>query len=154
MKTERIKERFFSAAENFRLLETKEERLLIILSVARFFSFIGGLIFIWLAFAESIPAGLIVIFVFSALFFLLLKLYSDHSARKEFLRNLAIINQNEGNALSGDLSAFEAGSSYTDTDHDFSNDVDSYRLRTRYPFRMAVRSLFSFSGNDLTSGSY
>ena len=63
-----------------------------------------------------------------------MKLFSIHSGRKEFLSNLVSINQNEANALSGDLSAFEAGGSYTDIRHDFSFDVDLFGASSLFQF--------------------
>jgi hypothetical protein len=105
MKTDSIKRKYLGAAENFRLLEAKEERLLIYLSVLRFFSFTGGLILIWFGFADSMLAGFLCITAVTILFLYLLKLYSDHSSKKKFLSNLVLINQNEADAISGDLSA-------------------------------------------------
>lgn len=121
-----LKEKYFLASKNFSLLESKEDKLLFVLSVLRLISFIAGLTLIWFSFTENITVGFLSILVFTAIFLYLLKLYSVHSEKKEFLSNLALINQNEARALSGDLSEFEAGNSYTDSDHAFSNDVDLF----------------------------
>jgi ABC-type multidrug transport system fused ATPase/permease subunit len=126
MKTDQIKEKYLSSVIYYTLLEKKEERLLFILSVFRLLTFVGGLVLIWLSFTKSVPAGIITLLLITVLFLYLLKLYSRHTDKKEFLRNLALINKNESAALSGDLSAFEAGSSYTDIRHDFSYDVDLF----------------------------
>ncbi|MCE5346920.1 MAG: hypothetical protein LLG13_11635 [Bacteroidales bacterium] len=126
MKRDQILEKYLSAEKNFSVLAAKEEKLLIILSVLRLISFIGGLIIIWSGFTLNFLAGFILFLVFVVLFFYLLKLYSAHSGKKEFLCNLAEINRNEAGAVSGNLSSFEAGSSYVDTGHDFSNDVDLF----------------------------
>ena len=48
--------------------------------------------------------------------------------------NLASINQNEADALSGNLSAFEAGSSYIDIRHDFSFDVDLFGASSLFQY--------------------
>ena len=55
-----------------------------------------------------------------------MKLFSVHSAKKVFLGSLAKINQNEADAISGDMSAFETGDSYIDPKHDFSYDIDLF----------------------------
>lgn len=81
---------------------------------------------IFVGFTESVIAGFLLIFMVATLFLYLLKLYSAHTEKREFLGNLAVINQNEAEAVSGDYSAFEAGKNYIDAMHDFSNDVDLF----------------------------
>jgi hypothetical protein len=60
------------------------------------------------------------------LFLILLKIYSNHSEKKQYLENLALINRNEAAAVSGDLSAFDPGERYRSADHDFSYDIDIF----------------------------
>jgi uncharacterized membrane protein (DUF485 family) len=119
-------EKYLATAKRFRALESKEDRLLLLLSMTRLVLFIGGIILIWYGFNRSILTGLFLLFVISGLFFRVLKIFSQHAEKKNFLGNVAIINQNEANALSGDLSAFDPGNSYTDIHHDFSYDVDMF----------------------------
>lgn len=121
-----MKEKYLSAERQFRELAEKEERILFVLSVFRLVSFTGGLVLIWLAFTESVVAGILMLLAVSVIFLLLLKSYSAHSAKKEFLSNLALINKNEASAVSGDLSGFNSGTFYTDQGHDFSYDVDLF----------------------------
>jgi len=149
MNTNLIKEKYLSSAENFRLLEGKEERILIILSVLRLISFTGGLIVIWFGFTYCIYAGFLLVVVIAALFLYLLKIYSDHSEKREFLSNLALINMNEANAVSGDHSAFEAGSSYADAGHDFSYDVDLFGNSSL--FQYLNRTVTGY-GRDILAG--
>ncbi|MCX6256056.1 MAG: hypothetical protein NTV31_16515 [Bacteroidia bacterium] len=149
MKTDSIKRKYLGAVENFRLLEAKKERLLIYLSILRFFSFIGGLILIWFGFADSMLAGFLCITAVTVLFLYLLKLYSDHSSKKKFLSNLVLINRNEADAISGDLSAFEAGYSYADSRHDFSTDVDLFGNSSL--FQYLNRTVTGF-GRDILAG--
>jgi ABC-type multidrug transport system fused ATPase/permease subunit len=134
MKKDQIKEKYLSSATSYKLLEKKQERLLIILSVLRFFTFIGGLILIWIGFTKSIPAGIILSLIITVLFLWLLKLFSNYSEKKEFLGNLVLINKNETGALSGNLSAFDAGNSYTDIKHDFSFDVDLFGASSLFQY--------------------
>lgn len=134
MNREKLKERYLGSATSYRTLEKKEEKILIILSFLRFITFFGGIILIWTGFLKNIASGIILIGLLTVLFLYLLKLFSIHSGRKEFLSNLVSINQNEANALSGDLSAFEAGSSYTDIRHDFSFDVDLFGASSLFQF--------------------
>jgi len=149
MKADQIKENYSSDAANFILLVAKEEKLLLYLSVLRFFSFTGGLVIIWFGFTYTVFTGILSLTIISVLFFYLLKLYSNHSEKKEFLGNLAIINQNESDAVSGDLSAFEAGNSYIDTSHDFSNDVDLFGNSSL--FQYLNRTVTGY-GRDILAG--
>jgi len=149
METDQIKEKYFRDAENFRLLEAKEDRILLYLSGLRFLSFIVGLLIIWLGVFYNPLTGILFIPVVTVLFLYLLKLYSDHSEKKESLGNLAKINQNEFNAVSGDLSAFEAGNAYTDTGHAFSNDVDLFGNSSL--FQYLNRTVTDY-GKDILAG--
>jgi len=79
----------------------------------------------------------------------LLKLYSEHAEKKIFLGHLALINSNEANAVSGDLSAFEGGSSYADPQHFFSNDVDLFGKNSL--FRYLNRTVTGY-GRDILAG--
>ncbi len=126
MGKELISERYHKAVVKFRMLAEKEEKLLVVFSVMRLVSFIGGLIVIWFGFKVSNFLGSLFILLTVSIFLYFLKLYWIHSEKKEFYNNLAKINQNEADAIAGDLSAFESGVSYIDTEHDFSNDVDLF----------------------------
>lgn len=134
MNKEHFKEGYLSSVKLYRLLEKKKEKLLTILSVLRFLTFFGGLILVWIGFTISIPAGIILILIFTILFLYLLKLFSNHSEKEEFLGNLVIINQNEADALAGNLAAFDAGSSYIDSRHDFSFDVDLFGASSLFQY--------------------
>ncbi len=141
MKKSQLNEKYILASNSFRLLESKEDKFLFVLSVSRLISFIGGLLLTWFGFTLNITVGLFSVLAFALIFLYLLKLYSIHSEKKEFLSNLFLINQNEGKALSGDLSEFETGNSYTDSDHAFSNDVDLF----------GPSSLFQYLNRSITS---
>lgn len=144
-----LRERYLSEAESFRRLVLHEEKGLMVLSVLRLVVFAGGLILIWLAFLKSLFAGFILLPLIAILFLSLLKLYGDHSARKTFLANLALININEANAVDGDLSAFEDGSSCIDPHHDFTNDVDMFGNGSL--FQYLNRTVTGY-GRDILSG--
>jgi len=62
----------------------------------------------------------------SALFMLLLKIYTLHTGKKEHFENLVKINNDEVTALYGDYSLFGDGSNFADPLHDFSFDVDIF----------------------------
>jgi hypothetical protein len=121
-----LRKKYLDAAEKFRLFEAEEERLLLFLSILRFICFAGGLIIIWLVFLKSAFLGFILAPVLMVTFLYLLKLYTDHSNKKEFLGNLALINRNEADSMSGILSQFESGKEYIRISHDFSFDVDLF----------------------------
>ena len=126
MSKESIREKYLLAAESKRILESREMKLLLIISGLRLFSFIGGFILIWLAFSRNIYLGISVLLVTAAIFLFLLKIWSLHSDKREFLGNLLAVNLNEAAAISGDFTAFDGGSVYTDPAHDYSNDVDLF----------------------------
>ena len=134
MNREQIKENYLNSANLYRLLEKKREKLLTIISVLRFFTFFGGLVLVWIGFTFSVSDGVILILLFTLLFLWLLKLYSEHSEKREFISNLASINQNEADALSGDLKAFDAGNSFSDIRHDFSFDVDLFGTASLFQY--------------------
>jgi DNA mismatch repair ATPase MutS len=126
MTAEAIKEKYSRAAENYLGLKSKEEKHLLVLSLLRLFSFLGGVVLIWFGFLFNISVGLLLLFLVILLFLYLLKLYSYHSDKKLFFNNLSVINSNESAAMSGDLSGFVAGHEYQDIAHDFSYDVDLF----------------------------
>lgn len=134
MKKDQLKERYLSSVSSYRHLEKKEERIILILSVLRLLIFFGGVIIVWTGFTKSVFAGVALTFILIVLFLYLLKLFSDYSGKKEFLANLVQINQNEADALSGNLSAFNAGSSYADIKHDFSFDVDIFGASSLFQY--------------------
>ena len=134
MNRDQIKEKYLSSATNYMSLEIKESRRLLILSVLRLITFIGGLILIWLGFTASNLAGVVLALIMAILFLYLLKQFSDHSEKREFFSNLSHINRNESEALSGNLSAFDTGGSHIDIKHDFSFDVDLFGSHSLFQY--------------------
>jgi hypothetical protein len=126
MKKEQIREGYLKSVILYRDLENKAEKQLLIVSALRLIIFIGGIIFIAIGFTKSIIAGFALLIFFIALFLYHLKLFLKFSEKKDFYSNLAQINQNEADAISGNLSVFDPGISYTDIRHDFSFDVDLF----------------------------
>jgi hypothetical protein len=121
-----LKDKYLISAKNYSTLEANEEKFLFRLSLARLFSFIGGLVLSGFIYSLHKPAGILIFSAAIILFLYLLKLYSEHSVKKEFFGNLARINKNEAEALGGDYFHFEAGSEYLNVHHDFSYDVDLF----------------------------
>lgn len=144
-----LKERYLSSVSFYLHLEKTEDKKLILLSASRFVVFTGGLILAWIAFSKSAYAGIILMILLIVLFLWLIKRFSDHSKRKEFLRNLILINQNEAEALSGNFSAFDEGSSYIDIRHDFSFDVDLFGASSL--FQYLNRTVTGY-GRDILAG--
>jgi hypothetical protein len=134
MNRSRIRERYLSNSGHFANLEIKEGRLLLFLSVLRLVTFTGGIILIWIGFTINNLAGLALTLVLTILFLYLLKLFSEHSQKREFFSNLSLINQKEADALSGNLSGFEEGLSYMDISHDFSADVDLFGAHSLFQY--------------------
>ena len=148
MRKDNFKEKYLNSVLTYGNLEKKENRRLILLSAMRLFTFIGGFVIVWIGFTISISSGIILSFLLIALFLSLLKLYSEASARAEFLHNLVRINQNEANALGGDLSAFEKGSSYIDIKHDFTFDLDMFGTSSLFQY---LNRTVTFYGRDILS---
>jgi hypothetical protein len=138
---ESLNEKYIKAANDCRLASFREEKKLLILSLLRLVSFAAGILIIWIGFTRSNTAGLIVSLPVIILFLYLLKLYSSHSCKKEFLLNLSRINERESSALSGDFSSFEAGAEFVNPDHTFSFDVDLF----------GNSSLFQYLNRTITS---
>jgi DNA mismatch repair ATPase MutS len=149
MKKEKIREDYLNSVINFRLLEKKEERLIFIISLVRLLVFSGGIILIWLGFTESVRWGIFISLLAIVLFLILLKLFSAHSEKKEFLGNLLKINQNEEKALWGDMSAFATGNEYVDSKHDFSYDIDLFGQSSL--FQYLNRTVTNY-GKDILAG--
>jgi hypothetical protein len=126
MKKDQLKEKYLSSVLYYSKIVHKEERAILIISALRLLTFFGGIIIIWSGFTISVLAGTVSAVLLMILFLYLLKLYASHSEKKTFLGNLVDINQNEANALSGVLSAFNPGNMYSDIKHDFSYDVDLF----------------------------
>jgi hypothetical protein len=129
-----LREKYLGTATFYRTLEKREDRLVLILSILRFVVFIGGFIVVWIGFTKSVTAGIFLFLICTILFLGLVKLFSNHSTRREFMANLALINQNEVAAISGDLSAFNDGNSYTDIRHDFSFDIDLFGAASLFQY--------------------
>ena len=149
MEKSHLGKKYFDAAAFYRKLEKKEDRLVIIFSFIRFVIFIGGFILIWIGFTKSVTGGVLLFLLFTVLFLILVKLFSKHSAIREFMANLALINQNEAAAISGSLSAFDAGNSYTDIRHDFSFDIDLFGNASL--FQYLNRTVTGY-GRDILAG--
>jgi len=149
MKSEERREYYLKRAEKYSQLESVEEKRLFYLSVLRFVTFIGGFVLIYFGFLYKPTAGLLLIPAVTVMFLYLLILYSSHSRKKSFYSSLSIINLNEAGAVSGDLSPFEAGNSYIDTGHDFSNDVDLFGNSSL--FQYLNRTVTGY-GRDILAG--
>ncbi|HEX2967612.1 MAG TPA: hypothetical protein VHO46_00815 [Bacteroidales bacterium] len=127
MKREELRNSYIEASQNFRNIAKKEDKKLLVLSLLRFLCFAGGIIITVIFFIEHL-SGLAIAsaFITVILFLFLLRLYSDHSDKKEIAGNLSSINIKEAGVLNGDLSGFDSGRDYTDFSHDFSFDVDLF----------------------------
>lgn len=134
MDQDKIREGYLNKAEYYNNLEKKKEKEIVILSVLRFLVFTGGFIFAWIGFTENITSGVVISLIFISLFLFILKLFLSASEKKEFLSNLTAINQNEANALAGDLAAFNPGNNYIDTKHDFSFDIDLFGTSSLFQY--------------------
>jgi len=149
MTIDQLKERYLDSASFYRHLEKKEEKRIVFISALRLLTFFGGAALIWIGFTKSNFAGAVLSLVLIILFLGLLKLFSVHSEKRDFFDNLAIINRNEADALSGNLSSFDSGKIYSDVKHDFSYDVDLFG--TSSLFQYLNRAVTGY-GRDILAG--
>ena len=149
MHAEELIKKYREAAGRFREMAGNEEKKLVLLSVLRLLCFAGGIIISWFAFTFSVSAGIAIMFLTILLFLWLLKAFSIHSEKKDFLTSLAAINSREALALSGDLDGFPTGKEFADTDHPFSNDTDLFGNSSL--FQYINRTVTSY-GRDILSG--
>jgi ABC-type multidrug transport system fused ATPase/permease subunit len=126
MKKEDLKKEYLEASGRYKEQEKQEDRILFNLSVLRFICFAGGLILVIYLFIRSTTAGFLSAILISALFLWLVRLFAEHTGKKEFFASLSLINNNEAEALNGNLSNFDSGAKYIDHTHDFSFDVDLF----------------------------
>jgi hypothetical protein len=126
MQNENLFQQYRELAEKNGSICTKHKKILFTLSLLRLFVFAGGAGVSIACFSLSMTAGIISIIITIILFLFLLNRYAIHSEKKEFFGNLETINRNEIQALSGDLSPFNNGSNWINSDHDFSNDIDLF----------------------------
>jgi hypothetical protein len=127
MKKEELRDQYLREAEESRTRAAKEESVLLLISVLRLVCFLAGLSLVVFLAAnhEPVPAFVSAL-VFIVAFLFLLSAYSQHSYNKELASNLASINQNEAEALSGDLSKFRDGGRFINNQHEFSYDIDLF----------------------------
>jgi DNA mismatch repair ATPase MutS len=149
MNKEELLEKYSGSVLSERKLEQTEDKIILYLSLFRLLTFAGGAVLIALAFHRSILAGFVSAILILVLFLFLLKLFSKHSREKEFHTNLAKINQDEKNALSGDLSAFNNGNSYVNIKHDFSYDVDLFGDSSLFQY---INRTVTGYGRDILAG--
>jgi hypothetical protein len=126
MQNENLFQQYRELAEKNGSICTKHKKILFTLSLLRLFVFAGGAGVSIACFSLSMTAGIISIIITIILFLFLLNRYAIHSEKKDFFGNLETINRNEIKALSGDLSPFNNGSNWINSDHDFSNDIDLF----------------------------
>jgi hypothetical protein len=131
---EKLKEKYLTEAASLRCKAEKESKTLLLLSVLRLITFTGGLALVWVFFTISSLSGTISLLLVIAIFLYLLKSYSKHTSRKEYLVNLEVINLNEGKALEGDFSMFKDGGCFSHAGHDFSYDLDIFGASSLFQY--------------------
>jgi hypothetical protein len=134
MERKEIKEKYLTDAESFRNQAGKEGKTLLLLSALRLVTFVGGFVLVWYCFTNSSLAGIISFITVAIIFLYLLRGYSVHTSRKEYLVNLELINMNEAKALEGDFSMFGDGGTFSSPGHDFSYDLDIFGTSSLFQY--------------------
>ena len=129
-----LKKKYLLLSEKYKILSLKHKKILFTLSLLRLLVFAGGLAIAIICFSFSPVAGIISIVLSVAFFLFLLNQFAIHSEKREFFGNLENVNRNEINSLSGDLSPFNNGSIWINSDHDFSNDIDLFGQDSLFHF--------------------
>src|ERR1700712_844906 len=103
----------------------KLKRQKIILALGRLVIAITGLAICWY-FWPSPLAVIVALVVFSTIFILLVFRDSDKTSAIRQLEFLRRINQHETDALNHAMGAYDDGSSFSDSTHAYSNDLDLF----------------------------
>lgn len=104
----------------------KNKRNIYLTSIARLFLFISGIIgiiYCWDSGWEVVAIAAITIFI---PFFILVKKHNALFYRKEYLEKLIKINNQELEAINGDISSFEDGHEFINDTHLYSYDLDLF----------------------------
>jgi hypothetical protein len=134
MERDKLKEKYLAEAVSFRSKALKEGKILLLISALRLVIFTGGFVLVWFGFTFSVLTGIVLLFSVIAIFLFLIKRYSVHTSRKEFLVNLEQINMNEAKALDGDFSMFNGGNSFVCPSHDFTYDLDIFGTASLFQY--------------------
>ena len=126
MERESLRTEYTEASKSYSEAAEHEEKKLFLISLARLITFAAGITVSWICFTFSIVLGIIALIGSLILFIWLIKLYSSHTDKKEFLKNLAVLNATEARVLTGDFTSLSPGNEYTDPDHPFSYDTDLF----------------------------
>jgi hypothetical protein len=120
-----------------------------VISFLRLFVFIGGIILSVVCFSLGpvYGAGMTIISVTAFLF--LVKLYNKRSDEADFSSKMSTVNLNEALGMAGDWSAFDAGNSWIDTSHDFSNDIDLFGRDSLFQY---LNRTFTGYGRSVLAG--
>ena len=129
-----LKKKYLLLSEKYKILSLKHKKILFTLSLLRLLVFAGGLAIAIICFSFSPAAGIFAIILSVVIFLFLVNQFAIHSEKREFFGNLENVNRNEINSLSGDLSPFNNGSIWINSDHDFSNDIDLFGQDSLFHF--------------------
>ncbi len=149
MHEEELTDKYRKAAGRFGEMAHNEERKLVLLSVMRLLCFAGGILMSWFGFSLGISAGIVIVVISILIFLWLLKAYTEHSEKKDFLANLSGINSREAMALTGNFEGFVTGKEFADVEHPFSNDTDLFGSSSL--FRYLNRTVTSY-GREILAG--
>lgn len=142
-------EKYIKAAEEYRLLTISQDRSLFLLSMLRLLWFATGVFLSWYGFSLGIVQGILILLLSVLFFVYLLKLYSEHTEKRDFLNNLSEINSREAAAIGGDISCFDSGAKFSEKDHPFSSDTDIFG--TKSVFQYLNRTVTSYGREILAS---
>jgi len=117
---------YSSRIETFEKELLRKRKELVLINTGRLLFFLIFLITPFKLYPVNTLLGIIVPAVSLILFLSLVKRNTDVNAKKKFLENLIIINENEIEALSHQFSIFDPGSEFIDPDHINSYDLDLF----------------------------
>jgi hypothetical protein len=140
MNRETVRKTYSDLVDSYKLVLQGLKKKSLLISLLRLLVFIGGVIITVFTFSYSTAGGVLVIFITLFFFLFLVKLFAGYSGRIIITENLIRINNNEIKGLDGDYSAFDGGTGWIDSNHDFSNDIDLF----------GEASLFSYLNRTVT----
>ncbi|OFY38240.1 MAG: hypothetical protein A2W91_18700 [Bacteroidetes bacterium GWF2_38_335] len=120
-----------------------------VVSLLRLVVFLSWAAAFYFSLKTDLATVFIVFILFAGVFIFLLRWSSALSYKLDFARALFDINNNEMKALNRDLSAFDCGKKFVDSDHPFSGDMDIFGEESLYQY---INRTCTSGGSEILAG--
>jgi DNA mismatch repair ATPase MutS len=130
-----LKRSYQSRIENYQQLLQKTGKQANIIALVRLLVFLVALVMVYLFSRFNTSTGIVVSIFLGILFFLILvKYHSVVLIRKKKEAALLQVNQNERQAMDGNLDAYVDGEMFTDQSHPFATDLDLFGKKSIFQY--------------------